>query len=96
MDNRILLSSIPLDELLQSVRLLIKEELGLKNNQSGTIPEYCTGEELCAYIGISKPTLIRYRKKGKIPFIEMGNCIRYDKEKVAKALDSGNKKGGVR
>ena len=94
--QQITVSIISPEELLNSIRILIKEELGLKSNDSESKTEFITGEELCAFIGISKPTLIRYRKKGKIPFIEMGNCIRYDKEKVAKALDSGNKKGGAR
>ena len=94
--QQITVSNITPEELLTSIRLLIKEELGLKFNESETKVEYITGDELCAYIGISKPTLIRYRKKGRIPFIEMGGVLRYDKNKVAKALELGNKKGDTK
>ena len=91
--QQITVSNISPEELLSSIRLLIKEELGLKSNESESKAEYVTGDELCSFIGISKPTLIRYRNKGKIPFLEMGGVLRYDKIKVAKALEQGNKKG---
>lgn len=46
-----------------------------------------TTEELCKFLSISEPSLIRLRKKRKIPFIEVGNLIRYDKAAVIKALE---------
>lgn len=49
-----------------------------------------TTKELIARLQISEPSIIRYRKKGKIPFIRIGNSIRYDWEKVVKALEKGS------
>lgn len=40
---------------------------------------------------ISEPTIIRYRKKGTIPYLRIGNVIRYDYEKVLKSLEQKGK-----
>jgi len=50
------------------------------------------GKELMARLMISEPTLIRWRKKGKIPYYAIGSAIRYDLQKVLNALEV-NKKG---
>lgn len=50
-----------------------------------------TAPELCRYLNISLPTLIRWRKKGKIPFLQIGGSIRYDKASVIAAIE--NRKG---
>jgi len=93
MDKQIF-TSVPIEDLMQSLRLIVREEIAANpSSQSRETTEYVNGEALCSFIGISKPTLIRYRKKGKIPFIEVGGVLRYDKNKVAKALELGNKKG---
>lgn len=38
---------------------------------------------------LSEPTIIRYRKKGKIPYLRIGSAIRYDWQKVLNALSVG-------
>lgn len=48
--------------------------------------ELISPEELCKRMNISIPTQIRLRKKGKLPFIEAGNQIRYDWNKVLENL----------
>ena len=50
-------------------------------------------QALCQFLGITEPTVIRYRKKGKIPFLQIGNRILYQKDKVISALE--NKKGAT-
>ncbi|HEV9037586.1 MAG TPA: helix-turn-helix domain-containing protein [Puia sp.] len=45
-------------------------------------------EELCAFLGITRPTAVRYRKKGTIPFLLIGSAIRYDRRAVLKALEA--------
>ena len=47
---------------------------------------------LCVFLGITEPTVIRWRAKGKIPFIKIGSIYRYDLDAVAQAL-SIQKKG---
>ena len=45
-----------------------------------------TTAELCAYLGITPQTLIRYKKKYKIPFVQLGGSFRYSIPEVKKAL----------
>tara|TARA_R110002020_G_scaffold419317_1_gene628565 strand:+ start:1892 stop:2149 length:258 start_codon:yes stop_codon:yes gene_type:complete len=45
-----------------------------------------TEKELSKRIGISKVTLHKYRKEGKIPFSKVGRIIRYDYKEVIDAL----------
>ena len=45
-----------------------------------------TEKELSKRIGISKVTLHKYRKQGKIPFSKVGRIIRYDYKEVIDAL----------
>lgn len=40
---------------------------------------------------VTRQTLARWRKQGRIPFIQVGSIIRYDLNKVIEALES--KKG---
>jgi len=50
-------------------------------------------QALCQFLGITEPTVIRYRKKGRIPFLQIGSRILYQKDKVIAALE--NKKGAA-
>lgn len=47
-------------------------------------------KEICDFLSITEPTLIRWRNKGKIPFIKIGSNIRYNKAEVIKALEVKN------
>jgi excisionase family DNA binding protein len=88
MDN-IILTQVPLETLLQSLRLIIKEEI--KNDWLGlsTQPiEIIDTATLCSRLNITEPTVIRHRKRGKIPFLRIGSSIRYDWNAVVKALES--------
>lgn len=49
-------------------------------------------KELLTFLDITEPTLIRWRSKGKIPFLKIGSRILYQKTEVIRALE--NKKGG--
>ena len=59
------------------------------NNTNNEQP--ITTKEICNFLGITEPTIIRWRKKGKIPFLQVGSRILYQKSAVLKALE--NKKG---
>ena len=48
--------------------------------------EIITENELSKRLGISKPTLGKYRKEGTIPFSKIGSSIRYDYKEVQKAI----------
>ncbi len=51
-----------------------------------------TAKELCAFLGISPASLIRWRSKGLIPSFRVGGSIRYDRDAVLRAIEQ--KKGG--
>ncbi len=53
--------------------------------------EILSPDQLCERLGISIPTQIRYRKKGLLPYIQIGDLIRYDLHKVLKALEKNKK-----
>jgi excisionase family DNA binding protein len=59
-------------------------------------PEIMTGEELCKKLGVTIQTLIRWRHKGKIPFLRIGSSIRYDFIKVLEAIEVSKKKGAIK
>lgn len=43
-------------------------------------------EEAMARLDVTRPTLLKWRKKGKIPFLEIGSAIRFNWPDVVKAL----------
>lgn len=43
-------------------------------------------EDLAKYIGMSKATICRYLKKGKLPEIQIGRLWKFRKEKIDKRL----------
>ena len=42
--------------------------------------------QLCEHLGVTEPTILRWRKKGKIPFFKIGTAIRFNLTEVLKAL----------
>ncbi len=88
MDN-LILTPVPLEVLLQSLRSVIKAG---NYSDAAHPPEIIDTDTLCNRLNITKPTAIRYRKKGAIPFLRIGSSIRYDWNAVVKALE--NKKKG--
>lgn len=63
----------------------------LKNISANPPPaeaiEIITQEELCNRLMISKPTVIRWVKKKKIPEIRIGSLVRYNYQSVINALE---------
>jgi hypothetical protein len=56
--------------------------------------EVINSATLMERLDISEPTLIRWRQKGKIPFMQIGTAVRYDWHKVLTALEVNTKKRG--
>lgn len=44
-------------------------------------------KDLAKYIGVSKATIYRYVKKGKLPAIQIGRLWKFRKEKIDKWLE---------
>jgi excisionase family DNA binding protein len=67
----------------------------ISNGDVGT-PQYqhehpIDTKELCKRLAITEPTAIRWRKRGKIPFMSIGSSIRYDWQAVLTALQAQKK-----
>ena len=71
------------DELKQLI-----EDAVYKANCTQPKLEYniITEKELSERLNITKVTLHKYRKQGKIPFSQVGRTIRYDYKEVMEAL----------
>ena len=61
-------------------------------NPPPQVIEIITQDELCKRLMISKPTLIRWAKKNKIPQMRIGDLVRYNYYSVINALEEQNKK----
>lgn len=93
-----MLSSIPLEQLTETIRGMLREEMGtLKSSE--TI-ELLTEKQASVFLGVSRPTLLKLRKEGIIVSLNIGTRIRYIKTELLKALEvhpmlkeRGNKKG---
>jgi hypothetical protein len=51
-----------------------------------------TAKVLSQFLSISQPTLIRWRKKGKIPYLKIGGRVLYQKSAVIASLEIKNKR----
>jgi excisionase family DNA binding protein len=85
----LILSQIPLEELLAQVRQVVKEEIAAGppspiTTQTKNRP--VTTKELCTYLGVTEPTVLRWRKKKVIPFFCIGSAIRFNLQEVIKSL----------
>jgi excisionase family DNA binding protein len=61
------------------------------NLSTGPLPSQeqpVTVKELCSFLGVTEPTIIRWRKKGKIPFMQVGSRVLFQKSVVLKALEN--------
>ena len=72
--------------------LLISLKHGLPILQPSENEQPISTKELLNFLDITEPTLIRWRKKGKIPFLRIGSRILYQKSAVLAAI--ANKKRG--
>jgi len=45
-----------------------------------------TTKKLCKHLGVTEPTILRWRKKGKIPFFLIGTAVRFNLQEVITAL----------
>jgi excisionase family DNA binding protein len=82
------------------VRQLFRQELetyfenkNQNNSESSKNEQPITTKQLCEFLGITEPTVIRWRKKGKIPFLQIGSSIRFKLSSVIASLEVGKNKG---
>ncbi len=83
------------------VRQLFREELETyfgNVNQNNVEPskneQPVTTKQLCDFLGVTVPTVIRWRKRGKIPFMQIGSAVRFNLPAVLSALEVKKKDKG--
>ena len=90
MTNQIILS-IPLNEFEAIQKEWIRDVLN-ENNQKEIVskecelPELSTPTQTAKYLGISKVTLWKYTKAGKLQSYHLSGQIRYKRDEVLKAV----------
>jgi len=77
-------------------RAVVKAMQNYQHTEIRIEPLIVAGNEVCRKFDITMPTLIRWRQKGRIPFMQIGSAIRYDLNKVIEALKVSGKKKGVK
>ncbi|MDN3658920.1 helix-turn-helix domain-containing protein [Ferruginibacter paludis] len=87
--NGLITFQINLD--VDQLRSIIREELQAAGtvscNPSTNSDKPITTKELCEHLRLSKPTILRYRRKNKIPFFYIGSAIRFNLQDVKKSLE---------
>lgn len=63
----------------------------LQINQSSTVRQIVDSKGIMQILACSESHLIKLKKRGKIPYLKLGNTHRYDVEKVIKALEINTK-----
>jgi len=84
MDNILRILKI---EIRKQVEDVINEKLSNHFNNEIENDEIISENQLCERLNISRTTISRYRKENKIPYLKVGNNIRYEYNKVLKALE---------
>ena len=80
----------PFDVILSRLDQIESKLPGSVANISSPPAEIVDTEELCKRLDITKPTLSAWRKKGKIPFLQIGSAIRFNWIAVLAALEIKN------
>jgi excisionase family DNA binding protein len=52
--------------------------------------DWLTNKEAMAYLGLSRPTLQRYRAEGRLPFSKVGGNVYYRRADLDALLESGS------
>jgi excisionase family DNA binding protein len=83
MDNLVLIKT---DDLRQLIREELNSLVSKKETEKSVLPPIST-KQLCDFLGVTEPTIIRWRKKGKIPFMQIGSAVRFSLPAVISALE---------
>ena len=74
-------------EIKRQVNIALQEKIAEMKNEKEEIGEVIKEDELCKRLSLSRTTISTYRRNNKIPYLKVGNNIRYEYEKVLKALE---------
>lgn len=83
--------SNPFDEIFLRLER-IEQKISIPSAEARVPEEIINQDELCRRLDITEPTVIKWRKKGKIPFLMIGAVIRYNWPAVITALEDSSSK----
>ena len=83
----------PFDSILEKLEELNTAIKGIPQAQPFSPAEIIDTATLCQRLCISEPTIIKLRKKKKIPFIRIGASVRYNWPDVVSVLENQYKRG---
>ncbi len=90
MQTEIFLSGITFEQLENSIKCIVKQEVDrIVSNQPlqpEPEPDYLTRKDVAAIYGVTLPTLHEWTKSGKVPAKRIGNRVRYLRSDVYAAL----------
>ena len=73
-------------EIRKQVENAVNEKLKNQLNNEIEDDEILSENQLCKRLNLSRTTISRYRKENKIPYLKVGNNIRYEYNKVLKSI----------
>ena len=73
-------------EIRKQVENVVNEKLSIHLNNEIEDDEILSENQLCERLNLSRTTISRYRKENKIPYLKVGNNIRYEYNKVLKSI----------
>jgi len=82
----------PFEAISQQLSNILERLNNISANPPPGAVEIITQDELCKRLMISKPTIIRWAKKKKIPLIRIGRSVRFNWQSVIEALESKENK----
>ena len=74
-------------EIRKQVEDIVNEKLTIHLNNKIEDDEILSENQLCERLNLSRTTISRYRKENKIPYLKVGNNIRYEYNKVLKSIE---------
>ena len=89
MQNQIILNGITFEQLQESFKSIVKNEVEQLQKSLPTIepaPEYITRKETAQILGISLVTLNEWTKTGVIPASRIGTRVRYKRADIYSSL----------
>lgn len=80
------------DEMQNAFSQMFAEAVkSLPAKEVSQAPHLVDGKTLKTELNVTIQTIIRWRNKGKIPFLKIGSSVRYDLNAVIKTLEVGDK-----
>ena len=73
-------------EIRKQVENVVNEKLSIHLYNEIEDDEILSENQLCERLNLSRTTISRYRKENKIPYLKVGNNIRYEYNKVLKSI----------